>query len=149
MSVESYAHIAAKGVVMSWLDAAEGNMLDDIYACCLGTNWLTPQYWLEYPILPDGTGLKPAWSGVIPSFQDLCGSGRTPAVIFDIAVCECGPRFGIRTGIEVVHKNPPSAHKLRILRGFGLTELLVLPAAWILGQVAPPKNVPGEFWVWR
>ena len=148
-SLESYAHKAAKDVVVSWLDAAEADMLDDIYACCLDNNWVTPSYWQEYPVLPNGTGLRPCWTGKIPDFDALSAIKTPPAVIFDVAISEYGRDFGIRTGIEIVHKNPPSYRKLAVLREFGLRELLVLPAQWVLGQIGPPKRTPEEFWLWR
>jgi hypothetical protein len=147
--MESYAHKAAKSVVNSWLIDADAHALDDIYARCLGTHWLTPSYWMEYPILADGTGIQSLWcnSGfnVPPTFEFLRERGTPPTAILDLAVTEYK---SVRTGIEIVHKNPPSALKLEFLRD-KLPELLILPAKWVLGQVAPPKQLPGEFWAWR
>lgn len=144
MSVESYAHKAAKDTVISWLDSAASDLLDDIYACCLDTNWLTPRYWQEYPVLSDGTGLRTIWQAP-PTFEELRGRGTPPVAIFDIAVTEYEQ---VRTGIEIVHKNPPSDRKLRALRDLGLEELLILPARWVLGQIGKPQHVPAEFWAW-
>jgi hypothetical protein len=156
MSVESYAHKAAKSVVMQWLANAEDHM-GDIYASCLNTAWFADDFgehfWQEYPVLTDGTGLNPDWRfhrgyrpGAVPDLEVLKGEGLWPEYIFDVAVADCGY---IRTGIEIVHKNPPSQKKLAFLKKNHLTELLILPARWVLGQIAPPEDVPGEFWAWR
>lgn len=156
MSVESYAHKAAKNVVTEWLSDAEKHM-GDIYASCLDIAWFADDngehFWQEYPVLPDGTGLNPDWRhyhgyhpGAVPDFEILKREGRWPECIFDIAIADC---CYIRTGIEIVHKNPPSSKKLAFLKANHLTELLILPAKWVLGQIAPPKQVPGEFWAWR
>lgn len=160
MSFESYAHKAAKAVVMGWLRGAEDARPYATYASCLDTAWFQedngPHFWEEYPILADGTGLFPVWfhppvsmatrEEGPPSYETLLAAGRRPTSILDVAILD--PCY-IRTGIEIVHKNPPSKEKLAFLRNVGLTELLVLPARWVLGQIGEPRDVPKEFWAWR
>lgn len=153
MSLESYAHKAAKDVVLAWLTAAKEDMRDDIYACCLDTNWVTPSFWQEYPFVEChdpglGSGMAPTWEPDVapPTFAALRDRGTPPIAILDIAVAE---HSFIRTGIEIVHKNPPADRKMRLLRDhLGLDELLILPSRWVLGQVGKPRHVPAEFWAW-
>ena len=167
--MESYAHKAAKAVVLSWL---ENPRVGDVYDSALGFSWfgesLSHPFWEEYPIMNDGTGLDPLWGlhyetrdtwpngGVkawslegnikIPDYDSLQQAGTPPRAILDIAIADM---CSISTGIEIVHKNPPSNQKLIFLKKIGLPSLLVLPSRWVLGQVAPPKEVPQEFWIWQ
>ncbi len=158
--MESYAHKAAKDVVFNWLTEAENRRPYAMYASCLDTAWFQedngPHFWKDYPILSSGTGIYPVWfhdpvnmgsreSGP-PSYDDLVALGTPPRAVLDIAILE--PCY-IRTGIEIVHKHPPSFQKLTFLKSLKLTELLVLPTQWVLDQVGPPEKVPEEFWAWR
>ena len=151
--MESYAHKAAKATVMEWLHYYEDRM-GDIYARGLDTAWFADDngrhFWSEYPVMSDGTGFNPTWPrhGMTepPTFESLKLDGEYPAVVFDVAIADCGY---IRTGIEIVHKHPPSVKKLVFLKSMGLTELLIIPARWVLGQIAAPNVVPADFWAWR
>lgn len=159
--MESYAHKLAKQVVIDWLrDSAKGN-LDKRTNDPLGLMWRVNRpaplwgVFEEYPVLEDETGLLPVWDetglgvddGPPPTVQKLLRHGKKPKAVLDIAVQHKGY---IAYAIEIVHKNPPSNEKLSWLRRCAdRPSLLVLPARWVLGQVAPPKPpIPQEFWYW-
>lgn len=154
MSVESYAHKAAKSVVMQWLSTPR---VGDIYDSALGMAWFgdwnIAPFWEEYPILSDKTGLRPVWmhyrnrgyEAGVPSYDQLFAQKTPPSAILDVAICDIDH---IRYGIEIVHKNPPSAQKLKFLRNIGLPNLLVIPSRWILGQIEQPRECPSQFWAW-
>ena len=163
MSVESYAHKAAKNVVVSWLREAS-DIPEDRWVSTMGCHWRpnrgAPHFgiWDEYPILADQTGICPVWdewaaaddeispfTEAPPTYDYLKGIGRRPKAVLDIAIQHKGL---IQTGIEIVHKNPPTHEKLIFLHQVHLCSLLVIPAAWILGQIQTPAHVPSEFWKW-
>ena len=80
-----------------------------------------------------------------PTYDELVGRQKSVKAILDIAIQHKGM---ICLGIEIVHKNPPHAAKLNFLKRNHLQTLLVLPASWVLGQIAMPGRCPDEFWAW-
>ena len=158
-SVESYAHKAAKAVFAGWLeevaDTSDGGWV------CFGApsaciSWRPGQVWTEYPLAkanprfnpPEREGfypvwreVSPAWSCRPPTFGELAALGQAPEFIFDIAIEHKGR---LLYAIEIVHKHPPGDKKIRVCRELGI-ELVVVPAAWVLGQVGVPHLIPREF----
>ena len=171
MSLESYAHKAAKATVVKWFrDAALSSRSGEAIVC--GVDWRVnrgpPHWgvWEEYPVLSDRVGINPVWDEYCfehvhtvemphhqyspfteepPSYEYLKSIGRAPKAILDVVVQHKG---AIGCGIEIVHKNGVSTEKFDFLRNAWLGSLLVLPCAWVLGQVAPPISVPDKFWAW-
>jgi hypothetical protein len=169
MSVESYAHKAAKATVVKWF--RDVSPLSYRPMVC-GVDWQVnrgpPHWgiWEEYPVLQNRVGINPVWdeycfphvhmvpnrdgayspfSDAPPSYQYLKSIGCAPKAILDVAVQHKG---AIGCGIEIVHKHGLSHEKLEFLKKAWLCSLLVLPCAWVLGQVSPPLTVPEKFWAW-
>ena len=166
--LESYAHRAAKEVFAGWLREVASEARE--YASLGGISWRVnrggPSWgvWLEYPIMPG-----PGWGGpdgcvwdetAIPSSgEDLSDSpwrhrpptydeciehyGKAPRWIVDIAIQHKGT---ISAVVEIVHKNPPSPEKIQSLAACTFaSEVWVIPARWVLGQVKRPKRIPIDF----
>ena len=192
MSVESYAHKAAKSVVVGWLRDAcaerwakdEGNPWVEVLGLHWRVNRGAPHFGVheEVPVLHDGTGIDPVWDELSwnatagrwadncdfdgfgkpigscdiqtfaapPSYETLKGMNRPPAFIFDIGVQHKGV---LCFGIEIVHKHDVSAKKsatmTEVMSEIGADHLSIirLPAAWVLGQVRRPDQIPDEFWL--
>lgn len=158
-SVESYAHKAAKAVVVGWLRAEGEKAGDDHYVSndILGVHWRVNRpgpcwgIWEEYPVLSDGTGILPVWDeigdgheGRPPTFKELVDAATPPAVIFDIAVQHKGQ---IQYAIEIVHKHDIGAQKAELLaRLEDRPHILVLPAQWVLRQIGVPRKFPPKEW---
>ncbi len=167
MGVESYAHKAAKAVVLGWLRDAAAEAGWDNTASCAGFSWRVnrrgPSFgvWAECPILEDFTGIAPTWdeawwdeagsleqfnhpwSFAPPSFDELVSRGTRPRAILDIAIQHKGCTI---CGIEIVHKHPIPPEKLAFLRHCGLMRVIELPARWVLGQIGVPAQFPVEFY---
>lgn len=177
-SVESYAHKAAKQVVVGWLrDIAESTYNDPLKDYTprdvgLGLHWRinrgAPHYgvWEEYPILEDETGINPVWDEW--NYEPPVWDGRS--YVLQSPYSKAPPTYegliqlgyvpkvildvGVQhkgtlvAGVEIVHKNPPAPPKIEFLRG-KLSALLVLPASWVLSQIGTPNGCPKEFWMWR
>lgn len=169
-NLESYAHRAAKEVFAGWLRevaaAAAG------YASLGGISWRVnrggPHWgvWLEYPIMPgrgwggpdglvwdessfpgsSGCLLDSPWRMRPPTFDECIQHyGSAPQWIVDIAIQHKGT---ISTVIEIVHKHPPSPTKIKALAEcVTASEVWVIPARWVLGQVRRPESIPCEFCV--
>jgi hypothetical protein len=157
MSVESYAHKAAKAVVVGWLreGAAEAGGWDQ-YANVAGISWRVnrgaPHFgvWEEYPLIMRGDGHYTAWDEVSqkyegrpPSYEELIEKNTRPSVIVDIAIQHKGQ---ISACIEIAHKHPLSPIKLMRLSEMGMYDVLEIPARWVLAQVGRPKLIPPQFW---
>lgn len=165
-SLESYAHKAAKEVMVGWLREAAALAIEECpavpYTNMAGISWRVnrdaPHYgvWLEYPIgkaqgyYTSRDGYQPVWDETDegkwrerpPTFDELKEQGRTPEYILDIAIQHKGSIVG---AIEIVHKNPPSKAKISALRQL-CSDVLVIPASWVLGQVGVPTEIPDRFY---
>lgn len=156
-SNESYAHLAAKNVVAAWLRAASERVGVDEYAWHpICGSWRVcgpaPHYgiWEEYPIATDGTGVCPGWDSVgyfrrPPEADDIIDEGGRLAAVLDIGVIHKGNCIA---GVEIVHKHKVTAAKADRLQRLGLQSLVMLPAAWVLGQIADPRSIPDKFRLW-
>ncbi len=163
-SVESYAHVEAKRLLLLWLrEAAEEAGVDQ--SACFGVpmraddkdgiawrvNRGAPHFgvWEEYPVLSDDTGISPVWDEISdrwvsrpPTYEEVVDIGYRPMVVLDIAVQHKG---GIIVAIEVAHKHHCDPRKIGFLRP-RLT-LIEIPAYWVLGQVGTPNAIPSEFFL--
>lgn len=155
-SVESYAHKAAKDIVVKWLRDAAKRAGEDSYVRFDGIVWRrnrdAPHYgvWTEYPVMDNGSGILPVWDEIDdrwddrpPTFRELASCGQPPGAILDIAIQHKG---SIQFGIEIHHKHAVSQGKVDFLRRSDLGRLIELPASWVLGQVRVPNRIPLEFW---
>ena len=153
---ESYAHQAAKNVVAGWLrTAAMKAGRDEVAHHPLCGAWRVMPWsddWgvtCEYPIAHDGEGVDSAWrnngTGEDPTADELIAQGRRLAAVLDVALISKGHVF---CGIEVVHKHDVTPFKATRLHQLGLRSLVVLPSAWVLGQVGQPRAVPSGFYRW-
>lgn len=177
-SVESYAHKAAKQVVVGWLRDVAGatvnGPVDYTPRDALDISWRPnrgePHFgvWEEYPILENGVGISPVWDEVsldgVERHENGSYSINSPYRGLPPTYAELTERKeplraildiavqhkgAICLGIEIVHKNPPHQAKLDFLRrGVHLQTLLILPASWVLAQVEMPKECPDKFWAW-
>jgi hypothetical protein len=164
MSVESYAHKAAKDLMASWFREIAAEAGHDNYAYFLGVYWRVnrpgPNWgvWTEYPVMRDERGLSFVWDECgwgspcvsekisdfrPPTFRELKKQGEIPGAILDVAIQHKG---GIPYAIEICHKHPVSDEKLEFLHEQNLGRLLEIPAKWVLGQVRRPKSCPDSFW---
>lgn len=174
MGVESFAHRAAKELFASWLRELANEQTAKGRDTPRFGNYLWwrvnrpgPHFgvWTEYPIMPVfGTtdcrepsnpgrvGINPVWDeqddkweARPPSFDECIASGHIPEFVADIAIQHKGY---IKTIVEIVHKHPP--HDDKVVGYFNIgVNFLVLPSAWVLGQVARPTSTPDQFWFWE
>lgn len=166
LSVESYAHKAAKRVLIEWLRNAAARDIDKDRAEFCGFTWRVnrgaPYYgvWEEYPFA-NGYGYSPVWDesgwwqelqrarGIEtedwapagrqnhPTYDELIELGWRPDIILDVAIQHKGVCVA---GFEIVHKHGLSDKKRNYLRSTGI-EIYVLSADWILSQVRPPEKL--------
>lgn len=149
-SLESYAHQAAKRILLGWLrDVASDAGVDG------GIGWRVnrraPHFgvWAELPILSDGTGIEPAWDEIDrkwrrrpPRYDEVVEGGFRPMAMLDIAIQHKGR---IAYAIEVIHKHRCEPRRVAFLAD-KLT-IIEIPAYWVLGQVGRPSDVPPEFFL--
>ena len=169
-NLESYAHRAAKSVLVGWLrTAAERAGGYDAWATMAGFGWRVnrsgPHFgvWEEYPAVVTRYGcdgittvwdeigdllgaigddcLVSPWRDAPPTYASLIAQRTPPACIMDVAVQEKG---AVVAAFEIVHKSPPSWEKIYFLQAHGVA-VFVLPARWVLGQIAEPRCIPQEF----
>lgn len=162
--LESFAHIEAKRLLLTWLREAAATAGRDEYACLGlrqaeddkdGIDWRVnrsgPHWgvWPEYPVLADGTGIERVWDEISerwnarpPTYDEVIRSGNRPMAVLDIAIQHKGQ---VVYAIEVVHKHRCDPRKIGFLRP-RLT-LLEIPAYWALGQVGTPTAIPAEFFL--
>lgn len=164
MSVESYKHKAAKDVLKSWIETKR-----DLLYRATGT-YREIMYWelnsrkrmevaIEFPLTPSntlafhrGTYVVAWWEHGIPTYEMLKRHNEPAHAILDLAV-GFGDIGSVEAayGFEVVHSNPVSAAKARLLDSLHLTTC-ELDADWILSQVGVPealriRNIYGYgFW---
>lgn len=174
VSVESYAHLMAKEIFAGWLrDLARyacrgddctvnGRSIVNLGGICWEVDRNGPHFgiWTEYPIgrfeeypclrhglVPVwdeewyGEKGKEPWKNRPPTYDELVHEGRPPEFIVDVAVQH---KSRITYAIEIVHKNPPTDRKIKAFYEIGI-HLVTIPAAWVLGQIAPPNDIPREF----
>lgn len=162
INLESYAHKSAKAVLAGWLRAAAERAGGyDSAATMANFYWRVnrrgPHFgvWEEYPAVVTKhygcDGLTTVWDEIgypeypwgnkPPTFEWLYAQRTPPACIMDVAVQEKG---AITACFEIVHKAPPAWEKLYFLHIHGV-EVFVVPAHWVLGQVAEPRCIPDEF----
>jgi hypothetical protein len=157
-SLESFAHIEAKRLLLSWLrdSAAEAGRDGLAFFCGQdGIEWRVnrgePHFgvWEEYPVLSDGTGISPVWDesddrwiSRPPTYEDVVAGGFRPMVVLDIAIQHKGT---IAYAVEVVHKHRCDWRKKSFL--CPLLTLVEIPAYWVLGQVGRPQFIPPEFFL--
>ncbi len=147
-SLESYAHKAAKAVVVSWLRGAAREVGWDQSASVAGLFWRVNRgapcwgIWEEYPFIGDGNDCHCVWDergwpdDRTPTRDELIKKGTPPVAIADIAVQHKGM---IIYAIEIVHRHPLTDQKRDFLFRLDCTTLVV-SARWVLNQVAPPSR---------
>ena len=138
MNLESYAHRAAKKIIVEWanLYCGSGHVV-----------------WQEYPIghavgdalNVDRNGVARPWRDLgwqrIPSYDELKMAGQAPEYILDVAIIR---NDEIKCAIEIVHTSPPSKVKLFDITWF-VPQVFVIPAEWILRKTKPQGYFPPEF----
>ena len=152
-SVESYAHKAAKAVLVGWLrEAAEADNEDRGVNFC-GVSWRVnrrgPHYgvWEEYPLINRngaGTGDFPVWDewdqegnwiDRPPTYRECLEMGFPPKVILDVAVQHKG---AIVHGFEIVHRHGITPEKRAFLKD-ARVKVHVVEADWVLRQICVPQ----------
>jgi hypothetical protein len=173
--LESYQHEFAKRVLAQWLrHEARQDDYHDFGPFRWRPNRGEPHYgvWLEYPVSESGGEIgygavwdESGWSEQLygesetqetrpPTYAECLKLGRTPSVIFDIAIQHKG---AITYGIEIVHKNGLNERKLRKLEALYKAQpnfrVYAADAVWIMHQIGVPRQPDLGFelvcgWTW-
>jgi hypothetical protein len=160
---ESYCHLFAKQLLVSWL-RDRSRLIGDVPVEATGDSsqsfhliYLDPIRALvpsddpskgvyeEYPVCAvehGPTSLHVPWdSNAIPSYDELLARHQAPAYILDIAISHLGK---IKYGIEVVYRHDVSPAKISGLQimTVGLPfELYRVSAEWILNHCRSPNKL--------
>jgi hypothetical protein len=143
---ESPTHKKAKQRLARWLKPGF-DVVHQEYPVCRCKNG-SKKYlgslvtWVRLALRNPDNANRPHRFFTIPTFERLCRLKMPPAVIFDVA---CIKRGQLHSAYEVVHSNPISSEKARIIRDIQTDNrnLVVyeISAAWILSQDTKPDKL--------